>query len=243
MNPDSRPRPAQPPPDPAWEAAPFTRDITTALVVINLAVFVIEPHGATMFRRLFELRYSLSLDGLKAHYWWQFLTYQFLHAGWIHLGANLLLLHSLGPVLETTLGRRRFLALYLVSGVVGGLAQMGGALVSPRHFGHPVVGASAGLCGLVSALGTLYAEQRVQGLLLFLIPFRVKAKILLLIAGLLTIAGTLFPVGNVAHLAHLGGFLGGLLCVNFMPARPLELWESPPPDPGADPGAGPRNPG
>jgi membrane associated rhomboid family serine protease len=203
------------------EAMPLERDVTFGLMGLNLFVFLIEPGVRELSRRWFEQRYSLSLEGLRHGYWWQFLTYQFLHGNWIHLGANLVLLHSMGPVLETTLGRRRYFVLYLAAGAMGGLVHLAGAAISPQIFGHPVVGASAGLCGLLAALGSVYAEEKVRGYLFFIVPFEVKAKVLLLITGAVTMLGCLFPFGNIAHLAHLGGLLGGLCCVNLMDARPL----------------------
>ncbi len=214
------------------DVAPLDRDVTVALVVLNIFVFLIEPSmRESAARHWFEQRYSLWLPGLKAGHWWQFITYQFLHGGWIHLGANLVFLHSLGPILETTMGRRRFLVLFLASGAIGGLLQLAGAVTSPPIFGQPVVGASAGLAGLLAALGSVYAEERIRGYFLFLIPFELKAKYLLLIAGLVSVLGSIFPFGNIAHLAHLGGMLGGLCCVNLMNIQPLPDFQNAPPKP------------
>ena len=201
------------------------RDATLLLIALNVVVFLVEPSGRDFLHVWFEQRYSLSVAGLKAGYWWQFLTFQFLHGNWLHLGTNLVLLHSMGPVLETTLGRRRYLLVYLASGVFGGLVQAGASLAWPSHFAHPVVGASAGLCGLLAALGYLYAEDRVKGLLFFVIPFQVKAKFMLLVAGMVSMVGTVVPFGRVAHFAHLGGLVGGLLVLQLMrvkavPAEP-----------------------
>jgi membrane associated rhomboid family serine protease len=204
------------------------REVTLLLLLLNAFIFLVEPHeNSPLFRRFYEARYSLSAQGLEVGYWWQLLTYQFMHGGWVHLGANLILLHSMGPILETTLGRRRFLILYLFSGATGGAVHLAGAILSPDTFGHPVVGASAGLCGLLAALGWLYAEQQIRGYLFLIIPFRVRANFLCLIAGMITLGGAFFPLGNVAHLAHLGGFVGGLICMNCMNAKPLELCEIP----------------
>jgi membrane associated rhomboid family serine protease len=220
------------------EAVRLNSDVTFLLLVLNVVLFVytwrlgiVRPRAALEF----DARYALSLAGLQSGGWWQFLTYQFLHGGWIHLITNVLFLHSLGPVLETTLGWRRFLTLYLVSGAIGGLVQLLGARISPQTFNAPVVGASASLCGLLAALGAIYAEERIRGLLFFLIPFRVRAKFLLLIAALLSVIGAVLPtrwLGNIAHLAHLGGLLGGLWCVNWMDAKPtLTIAEGEPPPP------------
>ena len=100
----------------------------------------------------------------------------------------------------------------------------GAAFAWPAHFGHPVVGASAGLCGLLAAVGYLYADDRVKGLLLFVIPFEVKAKVLLLLAGVVSILGVMLPFGRVAHFAHLGGLLGGLILLRLMRVKAVP-WE------------------
>ncbi len=223
------PRPSEPPPlpnsaaDSETEVVELNRDVTMSIVILNVAVFLAERLLNPRAHAFFEHRYALSLEGLKAGAWWQFLSYQFLHGGWFHLGFNLLFLHSLGPVMETTLGWRRFLTLYLASGAMGGLVQMAGAALSPANFAHPVVGASAGLCGLLAALGAIYAETRLPVLLFFVFPITLKAKLLLLGFAVVTVAGTLVPIGHVAHLAHLGGLLGGLCVVNLMTVNPIEL--------------------
>ena len=206
------------------EDASLERYATFVLIGLNLAFFAYEQW---LFRlnpgqkNWFEMTHALSLAGLKHGAWWQFLTFQFLHGGWIHLLTNLLLLHSLGPVMETTLGRWRYLTLYLVSGSVGGLLQLIGALTSPKLFGAPVVGASAGLCGLLAALAAVYSEERLRLLLFFVIPFEVKAKFVLLFAALASAFGAILAFGNIAHLAHLGGLVGGLWCINWWNVQPI----------------------
>lgn len=190
--------------------------VTRVLIVLNLLVFLWQlrlkgPQGLA-----FEQRYALSLDGIRDREWWQFLSYQFLHGGWIHLFFNLFFLNSLGPVLEETLGARRFAILYLCSGVIGGAVHLAGAWLWPGTFGHPVVGASAGLCGLLSALCTIYSEEPLEVRLFLIIPMVMRAKFLLLGVALVSMVGILFAWGNVAHLAHFGGLLGGLLLLNIM---------------------------
>jgi len=199
------------------------RDVTLALIALNVFVFLIEPAVRDASRGWFEARYSLAVSGLKAGYWWQLVTFQFLHGNWLHLGTNLVLLHSMGPVLETSLGRRRYLLLYMGSGALGGLVQIGAAFAWPSHFSHAVVGASAGLCGLLGALGYIYADDVVRGLLFFVIPFRVKAKVMLLLAGVVSMVGTVLPFGRVAHFAHLGGLVGGLLLLQVMRVKATSL--------------------
>ena len=208
-------RPPHPRPDPGDEP-PLERHATRVLIALNLAFFAYEQWLQRVDpgrRRWFELNHALSLEGLRQGAWWQCLSFQFLHGGWLHLVMNLLLLHSLGPVMETTLGRGRFLLLYLVSGTLGGILHVAGAWMMPDAFGAPVVGASAGLCGLIAALGALHSEERLRVLLFLIIPLEVRAKHVLLGGVLLSALGAVFMVGPIAHLAHLGGFIGGLACV------------------------------
>jgi membrane associated rhomboid family serine protease len=183
------------------------------LIALNLVFFAYEQWLDRVDpgrRHWFELNHALSLGGLQRGAWWQCLSFQFLHGGWIHLAMNLLLLHSLGPVMETTLGRWRFVLLYLASGTLGGILHMVGAWMMPDSFGVPVVGASAGLCGLLAALGALHSEERLRVLLFFVIPMEIRAKFVLLGGIVISALGAVFVVGPIAHLAHLGGFIGGL---------------------------------
>jgi membrane associated rhomboid family serine protease len=208
---------------PSEKDEPFERYATLVLIALNVAFFVYEQwlYRTSPGRKIwFEQTHALSLGGLRHGAWWQFITFQFLHGGWVHLVMNLLLLHSLGPVMETTLGRWRFITLYLVSGSVGGLLQLIGAWISPKFFGAPVVGASAGLCGLLAALAAVYSEEKLRLLLFFVIPMEVRAKFVLLFAALASAAGAIFAFGNIAHLAHLGGLIGGLWCINWWDVEP-----------------------
>lgn len=217
-------RPSQPPRNPAGEPV-WESGATRLVIVLNLAFFVYEG----WLRRVdperglwFEANHSLSLEGLRRGAWWQCLSFQFLHGGWVHLAMNLLFLHSIGPVIETTLGRWRFLLLYLFSGSVGGVLHVLGAWMMPDAFGRPVVGASAGLSGLLAALGALYAERRLRVLLFFVIPLEIRAKHILLTGILASAVGAVVAVGPIAHLAHLGGFIGGLAWL-LLPHRELRL--------------------
>lgn len=194
--------------------------MTTALMAVNLVVFIWEARLPLGQKLAAMHRYALSLGGLEQGQWWQLFTYQFLHGNWLHLLFNLLFLHSMGPVLEFTIGARRYLTLYLLSGVVGGGFHVLVAWLSPSNFASPVVGASAGLCGVLSAVCALYAEEVVDVRLFYVIPLRMRAKYLLLGVVLVTIGGALFPFGNVAHLAHLGGIVGGLVALNLLRVRP-----------------------
>jgi hypothetical protein len=82
-------------------------------------------------------------------------------------------------------------------------------------FAAPVVGASAGAFGLVAAFAALYPERPLTLLLFFIIPVSMRAKFLLLFSALLALFGIVFPTDNLAHAAHLGGMLTGIVFVRY----------------------------
>jgi membrane associated rhomboid family serine protease len=195
---------------------------TVALLILCAVVFVIECL-ACGYPPVFSKGnyFALSVDGLKHGYVWQLLTYQFMHAGLMHILLNGWAIYIFGRAIEETLGGKNFLILFLTSGVIGGLVQMLGALVWPSHIGAAVVGASAAALGLVAAFTVLYPERELTLLLFFVLPLTLRAKYLLLGTALLSVLCILFPNswltillgGNIAYAAHLGGMLTGIIFI------------------------------
>ena len=195
----------------------FCWSATVVLLAINVVAFLLQ---ITLLPHVIHEGYlALSLEGLQRGYVWQLLTFQFLHAGPLHLIMNCWALYVFGRDVESVLGKAKFLALYFFSGIVGGLFQELAALIWPQYFGSAVVGASAGVFGVVSAFAMLFPERPLMLLLLFVIPLNMRAKYLLLVNLLLTALGISFPQslfgGHVAHAAHLGGILTGLAFIRF----------------------------
>jgi rhomboid protease GluP len=129
---------------------------------------------------------------------WRLLFSMFLHSGIVHLGFNMLSLYYLGAFVEQAFGRGRFLALYLLSGISGGLAYLyfGG-------FNVPAVGASGAIFGLLGGvLG--YALRR--GTFSWQNPL---IRQLLILLALNLYLG--FSIANVSNTAHLGGLAGGFV--------------------------------
>ena len=127
---------------------------------------------------------------------WRLVSSVFLHSGVVHLGFNMLSLYFLGSFVEEAFGRSRFLALYLLSGVSGGLAYLyfGG-------FNAPAVGASGAIFGLLGGvLG--YALRR--GTFSWQNPL---IRQLLILLALNLYLG--FSIPNISNTAHLGGLAGG----------------------------------
>jgi membrane associated rhomboid family serine protease len=182
---------------------------TIALLIINAAVFVVQllaSHSAPSAEIEYHY-FALSLAGLKHGFIWQLLTFQFMHAGWMHFIFNSLAIYFFGRPVETALGRRHFLTLYLASGVIGGLVQMLFAFWLPS-FDGPVVGASAGAAGLVAAFAILHWQERFS-LLIYFIPVSMTGKTLLAVSLALVFLGILTPNSGIANAAHLGGLLTG----------------------------------
>lgn len=209
---------------------------TVALLVVCAIVFIIECLFCGYPPMFSDGNYFvLSVDGLKHGYVWQLLTYQFMHAGLIHILLNGWAIYIFGRAIEETLGGKKFLILFLSSGVIGGLVQMMGAIAWPSHIGAAAVGASAAALGLVAAFGALYPERELTLLLFFVLPLTLRAKYLLWGTALLSVLCILFPDswltallgGNIAYAAHLGGILAGFFCARLMIGGNWPQWKFP----------------
>ena len=197
----------------------------TVIIIIAVTVcFALQEIAAFYFRRggWIAENLALSTDGLQKGRVWQLVTFQFLHGGFLHLFFNLLTLWFFGRAVEERLGSRSFLKLYFLSGAAGGLLQAGLGWIVPRYFGNiPTFGASAGICGIISAFALMepHSEIRLWGIL------PIKAKHLLWAGGGIALFFTLVPSDSgVAHAAHLGGYLAGMAYIRWDLARPAVNW-------------------
>jgi len=200
---------------------------TIGLLIINAAVFVVQLAASHSLHaaEIEDTYFALSLDGLKQGFVWQLLTFQFMHAGWLHILFNSLAIYFFGRPVETALGRRHFLTLYLLSGVIGGLVQMFFAWLIPS-FGGAVVGASAGASGLVAAFAILHWTERFT-LFIYFFPVSMTGKILLAVSLALAFLGMLTPNNGIANAAHLGGILTGGFYVRLFIQGQWPRWKFP----------------
>jgi len=209
---------------------------TMLLLVINLMVFVLmeitKAYNPDGFVKIIQY-FALSNEGLFHGYVWQLLSFQFLHlTGW-HFVGNMIALFFLGRGVEAMLGGRRFMVLYLTSGLIGGIVQSLLGLAIPTVFGVPVVGASAGVFGLLAAFAALQPET--EFLVFFILP--VKIKYLALAGAIVALFYTLVPAApGIAHAAHLGGMAMGWFYVKkilknpaFLGVEPAERYFQPKP--------------
>jgi membrane associated rhomboid family serine protease len=179
--------------------------LTVLILVANIVVFFAEYANGARSQQAFLEYGALSLDGLRRGFVWQVLTFQFLHGGLPHLVLNCLVLYFFGKPLEDMLGKPTFGRLYVLSGIVGGMFQILFAMLSPKA-GGPVVGASAGICGLIAAYAVLEPESKIY--IAFFLPMRAKYFLPLMIVLPLVLMIT-SAQSQVAHAAHLGGTLAG----------------------------------
>ena len=192
---------------------------TMVLLITYAVVFVAEILVSPSPQRLIPGNafcneyFALSKEGIERGFVWQLLTYQFMHAGLLHLFFNGWAIYAFGRELETLLGGKKYLALFFSSGIVGGVFQVLTALLWPQLFGGSVVGASACAFGLVAAFALMFPERELMILIFFVIPVRLRAKTLLIISAVLAGGGVVFSEsilgGNVANAAHLGGMAMG----------------------------------
>ena len=212
MRTDARPR---------WSV---TTVLLITLVICYIAQVILERNVL-----LFTSTFALSLDGMKHGKVWQLVTFQFMHSGPMHLLGNALGVFFFGRAIEEAIGGGEMLKLYLLSGTFGGLLQVSLEVIFPGSFQASVVGASAGVFGLIAAFATRAPDMPITMLLFFVIPVTFPAKVLLMIEALIAILG-LLPIGfmvGIAHGAHLGGMLTGIGFIKWMnrPQRSIVVWK------------------
>lgn len=205
---------------------PITKNLLIINVLMFLASYVLLRYGIDL-NDLLGLHFFLASD-FRLH---QFFTYMFMHGSFEHLFFNMFALWMFGRIIEQVLGQKRFLIYYMVCGVGAGLIQ---ELAQYIHYliegygayeqimvnGRVVqmaealnvwntVGASGAVYGILLAFGMLFPEER-----MFIIPIPVPIKAKYFVVGYAVIelmSAMLRSNDQVAHMAHLGGMLFGLL--------------------------------
>jgi membrane associated rhomboid family serine protease len=137
-------------------------------------------------------------------FFWQPVTYLFLHAGFFHVVFNLFALWMFGTELERTWGSRQFLFYFFITGVGAAAFDI---LLQPSAQ-STTIGNSGAVYGILLAFGLLFPDRPI--LLWLLIP--VKAKWFVLLMGLVEFVSSFSnPGSKISHIAHLGGMLVGLI--------------------------------
>ena len=210
------------------------RTVTGWLLTINIAVFVVD---ALLFY-VFKLQYEVTViprvgpaqvtHFAPIEYWlhfsaytaiqnlqvWRFIGFQFIHANLTHLVFNMFMLFMFGRFVEVAFGKRRYLAFYLLSGIAGPIAYCllwaSGWLVSTPL--TPLVGASAGVFGVLIAVTLMAPDAEVLVFGLFPAKLKHVAFVLIFVAVYAVIFFGHAPTGNAGgEAAHLGGAAAGYL--------------------------------
>ncbi len=152
-------------------------------------------------------------------------TSMFLHGGLLHVGGNMLYLWIFGDNVEDRMGHGRFIAFYLICGLVAGLSQ---ALPAPDSI-VPMIGASGAISGVLGAYLLLYPRANVLVVIpLIFIPWTLRLPAVFVLgmwflAQLLSSAAPAGAGGGVAFRAHVGGFVAGMLLMRVFTRRPPPL--------------------
>jgi membrane associated rhomboid family serine protease len=155
--------------------------------------------------------------------WLSILYSMFLHGSLLHIGGNMLFLWVFGDNIEDRLGRMKFILLYLISGVAATVAQ---TLVGPSS-AAPLIGASGAIAGVLGAYIVLFPRARVRTLVIFFLITIIDIPAVVLLGiwfamQLLQGVGPAQAGGGVAYMAHVGGFIAGMLLLLILRPHPLQ---------------------
>jgi len=190
--------------------------VTYALIAVNIAVFL--GYWLTMpddyaLARFFQTWGLVPGAVVQGHAVETVVTSMFLHGGWMHLAGNMLFLWIFGDNLEDEMGHGAYALFYLCAGVAAAGLQIAAEPFSPV----PMVGASGAIAGVMGGYLLMFPRAKVDVLFIFLVFFRIFAIPAWIVLGVWIGAqmfnGAVTPTsgGGVAYLAHIGGFLGGIV--------------------------------
>jgi membrane associated rhomboid family serine protease len=220
----------QSPWDSPMRLQPGITPVVKWLLIINIAIFIIAFLGERVFQlSLFmpkivynEYDVAIGLEsspfikifGIYSPYligkffFWQFITYQFIHSTFLHIFVNMFTLFMIGRHVERQIGSVPFLRLYLIGGVFAGLLN----LVFHLFVQYPTIGASGSICAILATFGLMNPHTRLM-LFIWFFPVIVKARTLVIVYAVITVLMSLQSADGIAHLAHLGGLIFGWMYV------------------------------
>ena len=189
------------------------------IIAANILVFLQSITNPESYNQLIETYGLVPEQVMRGENLLSLVTSMFLHGNILHLGLNMFFLLLSGDVVERELGNFRFLGLYLACGVIAGLFHS--YLNSASTI--PAIGASGAIFGVLAALAILFPFRWLLKLFGF-IPIPMPAILFVFITILTETAYVASGViENVAHTAHVGGFLAGVfLTLLFIPKKRVE---------------------
>jgi membrane associated rhomboid family serine protease len=197
---------------------PLRTPVCTALIIaVNSIVFLLELSRGDAFVMQWS---AVPAQITSGHHLITILTAMFMHGSWSHIIGNMVFLWAFGPEIEDAMGRGRYLAFYLLGGVIAMLAQV----VADPHSTVPNLGASGAIAAVMGAFIVTYPRDRIKSLLIIFIFVKVTFIPAALLIGFwfltqLVHAGAVARVnvqtGGVAYLAHVGGFIFGAVTARW----------------------------
>ena len=185
--------------------------VTYALIVMNVLFFLVELGGGDAFIMQWSFVPSRFLANPVADFPTIF-TSMFMHAGWLHLGGNMLYLWIFGDNVEDRFGHIKFIIFYLLCGLGATFAQLMFSLGSDI----PNLGASGAIAGVLGSYILMFPQERVrvlQGQQIIQVPALIVIGfwiVLQLFSSIGSIVGNA-DTGGVAYMAHVGGFITGFI--------------------------------
>lgn len=204
--------------------------VTRNIIIINFLIWIISELSPDFMYEKFALFYPKS----QYFHWWQFVTHMFMHGGFWHVFFNMFTLYMFGSVLERVWGPKKYLLFYFVTGLGAATLHTGVEWMQCLHWEHivntgaaadaiaanrsiqalcmtPTVGASGAIYGLLLGYAMLFPDSRMT---LLFPPITLKAKWFVLIFAVIELlTGVTGVGGGIAHFAHLGGMLFGLILI------------------------------
>lgn len=184
--------------------------VAYALIVVNVLFFLAEMNGGDAFIMKWAFVPSRFLANPVGEFATLF-TSMFMHAGWVHLGGNMLYLWIFGDNVEDRFGHARFILFYLLCGLGATFAQLAFSLGS----NIPNLGASGAIAGVLGAYILMFPKRNIrvlQGQRILQVPALIVIGlwiVLQLFSGIGSISAA--DTGGVAYMAHIGGFVAGFV--------------------------------
>ncbi len=181
--------------------------VTRTILLVTVGVFLLQIVSASFLPFDITPIFALNMAGILHGQIWRFITYLFLHGNFLHIFVNMFVLVIFGAEMERNLGKSRFMLLYFVCGIIGGIGWL---IISGNVPGY-CIGASGAILGLVGAYAGMFPTRKITLLLFFVIPLTMAARTMAIGIGLFSLFALIGNSGNIAHAAHLFGGLAGYL--------------------------------
>jgi len=173
--------------------------VVKKIIIACVSVFVVQLIAGRPIIDYFSL---IPLRLLRDFYFWQLLTYMFLHGGIFHLVFNMLALFMFGCEMERYWGSQRFLRYYLITGIGAGLC----VFLTPSAYSLPTLGASGAIYAVLLAYGLTFPNRIIYMYMIFPLPAK---YFVMIIGGIAFLSALSSGNSEVSNIAHLGGMAFG----------------------------------